>query len=123
MNHEEQTVHHHHNELSALRRHHAEDIQSIAKALGIDDDNAPPHELAAQIRGLRQERDTLQRLLDREQKQHHEQIKWRARDQTQLAQILGFDPENPTHTIPFMMGVVKRAVEDARLWRQSQRKR
>ncbi len=76
-----------------------------------------------QILALTQERDQLRDALDREQKQHHEQIKWRARDQTQLAQILGFDSENPTHTITFMMGVVKRAVEDARLWRQSQRQR
>jgi hypothetical protein len=114
---------HHHNELAALRRHHAEDIQSIAKALGIDDNKAPPHELAAQIRVLRQERDTIQRLLDREQSQHREQIRWRACDQRRLAQILGLDPESPANTIPTMMDAVQRLAEDARLWRQSQRKR
>ena len=113
---------HNHNERSALRRHHAEDIQSIAKALGIDDDKIQTHELVAHIQTLRQERDQLRDALVREQSQHHDQIRWRARDQTQLAQILGFDPENPKHTIPFMMGVLQRAVDDARSWRQSQRK-
>jgi len=68
MTHELSDAQHNHDERSALRRHHAEDIQSIAKALG-------------------------------------------------------FDPENPKHTIPFMMGVLQRAVDDARSWRQSQRKR
>ena len=76
-----------------------------------------------QILALTQERDQLRDALAREHKQHREQIAWRARDQKELAQILGFDPENPKHTIPFMMGVVRRAVEDARSWRQAQRKR
>lgn len=114
---------HNHNERSALRRHHAEDIQSIAKALGIDDDNVQTHELVNQIHALTQERDTLHRLWKREQSQHHEQIHWRACDQRRLAQILGLDPESPANTIPTMMDTVERLVEDARSWRQAQRKR
>ena len=123
MNQEISDAQHNHDERSALRRNHAEDIQSIAKALGIDDDKVQTHELIAHIQTLRQERDQLRDALACERRQNHEQIVWRARDQTQLAQILGFDPENPKHTIPFMMGVVRRAVEDARSWRQAQRKR
>ncbi len=75
-----------------------------------------------QILALTQERDQLQERLDREQSQHREQIAWRACDQRRLAQILGLDPESPANTIPTMMDAVQRLAEDARLWRQSQRK-
>ena len=76
-----------------------------------------------QILALTQERDQLRDALACERRQNQEQLRWRARDQTELAQVLGFDPQNPKHTIPFMMGGVRRAVEDARSWRQAQRKR
>lgn len=76
-----------------------------------------------QILTLTQERDQLQERLDREHRQHREQIAWRARDQKELAQILGLDPFDPQNTIPALHRAVQHAVEDARSWRQSQRKR
>lgn len=114
---------HNHNERSALRRHHAEDLQSIAKALGIDDDKVQTHELVAQILGLKQERDRFRDAVARNQWQYHEQINLRAKDQKELAQILGLDPFDPQNTIPALHRAVQLAVEDARSWRQSQRKR
>ena len=76
-----------------------------------------------QILALTQERDTLRRLLEREEAQHREQIAWRARDQKELAQILGLDPFDPQNTIPALHREVQRLAEDARSWRQSQSKR
>ena len=75
-----------------------------------------------QILALTQERDQLRDALAREHKQHREQIAWRARDQKELAQILGLDPFDPQNTIPTLHRAVERLVEDARSWRQAQRK-
>lgn len=76
-----------------------------------------------QILALTQERDRLQDAVARNQWLYHEQINLRARDQKELAQILGLDPFDPQNTIQTLHCAVQRLAEDARSWRQSQRKR
>ncbi len=75
-----------------------------------------------QILALTQERDRLQDAVARNQWLYHEQINFRARDQKELAQILGLDPFDPQNTISVLHRAVQHAVDDARSWRQSQRK-
>ena len=76
-----------------------------------------------QILALTQERDQLRNTVARNQWLYHEQINLRAKDQKELAQILGLDPFDPQNTIPALHQAVQRLAEDARSWRQSQRKR
>lgn len=49
--------------------------------------------------------------LKRAESELYEQVQWRARDQTRLAEILGLDPHDPANTVDFLLHTVESALK------------